>query len=325
MNTPKITHLFRPINLLIIGLTMYFLRWGLLKPMLKFISNQVELEIVSQITELWFALLVLSVVLIAAGGYIINDIRDIKEDKLNHGNNPVGKLISAETATKWYQVTTILGLALGFGIGSYLGNYNLGIIQLTAAISLWFYSNYFKTEFVIGNLVVAFVLALVPLLVGIYEVTLIQVAYTNKVTLFKDFNFNFLAYWFMGYAGFVFLISWAREVLKDIEDMEGDRQIGARTLPIQWGANAGKILVSLIYVVVLYALYYVKLEFLTDPISASFIIALIILILFNLVTMWLNKEVLFKPSSWNKILSLIGVFYLLALGYIIENQLFFGV
>ena len=123
---------------------MYFLRWGLLKPMLGFISNQVELEIESQIPELWFGLLVLSVILIAAGGYIVNDIRDTKEDKLNHGHNPVGKLISVESANKLYQVTTISGLALGFGIGYYLGNYNLGIIQLTAAISLWFYSNYFK-------------------------------------------------------------------------------------------------------------------------------------------------------------------------------------
>ena len=121
MKTPKITHLFRPLNLVIIGLTMYFLRWGLLKPMLGFISNMVEIEIVSQIPELWFGLLVLSVLLIAAGGYIINDVRDIKEDKLNHGNNPVGTLITAEVAYKWYQVTTILGLILGFGIGFYLG------------------------------------------------------------------------------------------------------------------------------------------------------------------------------------------------------------
>ena len=113
----SLTHLFRPFNLLIIGLTMYFLRWGLLLPMLELTSEMVQLELVSQISEMWFALLVLSVLLIALGGYIINDYKDVKVDKLNDQPNPVGVLISKETTYKLYQITTILGLALGFFIG----------------------------------------------------------------------------------------------------------------------------------------------------------------------------------------------------------------
>jgi len=324
-NTPQITHLFRPYNLLIIALTMYLLRFGLLKPMLSFVSDITKLEITSQITELWFGLLVLSVLLIAAGGYILNDIRDIKGDKFNNRPNPVDKIISSESAYLWYQITTVVGILIGFGVGYKLGNYNLGIIQFAAAVSLWFYSYYFKRELVIGNLIVAFVVALVPLTVGIYEVSLIQNEYLTKITEFKDFNFNFISFWFIGYAGFVFLFTWVREILKDIEDLEGDRRIGARTLPIQWGVKTANVLVSVLYGVLIYGLFYVKSHFITDPISSVFSFLLIFLIILNIVMIWLNKNFLFSPSTWNKLMSLIGVIYLIALGYIINNELFFHV
>ncbi|UTW67036.1 geranylgeranylglycerol-phosphate geranylgeranyltransferase [bacterium SCSIO 12643] len=323
--TPQITHLFRPLNLLIIGVTMYLLRGGLLKPMLGFISKQVDLELESQIPEFWFALLVLSVILIAAGGYIINDIKDVNTDQLNHGKNPVGSLISSEKAYLWYQITTVSGLILGFIIGFHFGNYNLGIIQLTGAISLWFYSYYFKTEFLVGNLIVAFMVALVPLTVGIYEVSLIQNFYISQITKFQDFNFNFVAFWFLGYSAFVFLLTWIRELIKDIEDLEGDRKTGARTLPIQWGEKAAKIVVTLLYLVVLAGIHMIRGEFLTDQISLIFILLIIFMILFNIITIWMNKTILLSWSSWNKLLSMVGVLYLIALGYIINNELFFNV
>lgn len=322
---PQITHLFRPLNLLIIGVTMYLLRWGLLKPMLGFISKQVDMELESQIPEIWFALLVLSVILIAAGGYIINDIKDINTDAHNHGKNPVGSLISSDKAYLLYQITTISGLILGFGIGFHFGNYNFGIIQLTGAISLWFYSYYFKTEFLIGNLIVAFMVALVPLTVGIYEVSLIQNFYISQITKFKDFNFNFVAFWFLGYTAFVFLITWIRELIKDVEDLDGDRKSGARTLPIQWGVKTAKVIITLLYVVVLAGIHIVRGEYLTDQISLIFILLIILMILFNIITIWMNKTILMSWSAWNKLLSIVGIIYLIALGYIINNELFFNV
>tara|TARA_R110002050_G_scaffold200591_1_gene335472 strand:- start:11564 stop:12553 length:990 start_codon:yes stop_codon:yes gene_type:complete len=322
---PRITHLFRPLNLVMIGAMMYLLRFGLLKPMLNFVSGIAKIEITSQLSELEFGLLVLSVLLIAAGGYIINDIRDVKMDKYNNTPNPVDIIISRESAYLWYQITTGLGVLLSFGVAYQLGNYNLGVIQFAAAISLWFYSYYFKRELLIGNLIVAFVMALVPLTVGIYEVTLIQNEYLSKITEFKDFNFNFVAFWFVGYAAFVFVFTWVREILKDIEDMEGDRRVGARTLPIQWGVKTANVLVTFLYLGIIYALFFVKSNFITDPISASFILLLTVLIILNVALIWLNKSIIFSLSTWNKIMSLIGMVYLIALGYIINNELFFNV
>jgi len=55
------------------------------------------------------------------------------------------------------------------------------------------------------------------------------------------------------YASFAFIISLIREVIKDMEDMEGDRKYGCRTMPILWGVNASKVFVA-VWIVVLIAM-----------------------------------------------------------------------
>ena len=112
----QISHLFRPFNLFIIGVTMYLLKYGLMHPIMRMLSKMVNVELVSQIAPLPFGILVAGVVLIAAGGYILNDIQDIKIDEINHSRNPVGKLISIEKANLFYQITTALGLILSFWV-----------------------------------------------------------------------------------------------------------------------------------------------------------------------------------------------------------------
>ncbi len=321
----KMSHLFRPLNLVIIGLTMYLLKYGLLHAMLRMLSKIVKVDLVSQMSPFQFTLLVASVLFIAAGGYILNDIKDVKTDELNRSANPVGKLITLEKANTLYQVFTVIGLVFSFWIAFDIGNYNYGIIQLTAAISLWFYSNYFKSEFLSGNLVVAFVVALVPLTVGVYEVSLVQIAYFNKVQGFQDFNFNFLAYWFLAYSTFVFVLTLIREIEKDMEDVTGDQSIGAKTLPIVLGINAAKGVATSLYVLVLIGFYWVRVNFLTDPISGTFILVFILLILLNLFQLWSGKTILAKVSTWSKVISVVGILFLYALGYIIDNELFFNV
>lgn len=323
-NQPRITHLFRPLNLVIIIATMYLCKYGLMEPMLRMISDVVKLEMVSQLTPMWFGSLVASVVFIAAGGYVLNDLKDVKGDAINQNGNPVGSLISESSANTIYQVLTILGIAIGFAVGFQLGNYNYGIIQLTAAISLWFYSNYFKRSFLWGNLVVAFVVALVPLTVGIYEVSLVQIAYFQKVTEYQDFNFNFLAYWFMAYSAFVFLITLIREIIKDVEDVKGDQAVGATTMPVVLGEQIAKVVASILLVATVGALVYTRLYYLIDGISSAFILFEIILIVINMVALWVERNLWVKPSTWTKIISVVGVIYLFALGYIINNQLFFN-
>lgn len=316
----KITHLFRPLNLGLIVLLMYVLRHALLLPMLQWISEMVHLPITTQISSNWFFLLVLSVTLIAAGGYILNDLRDTETDAVNHGKNPVGILISEKNTLLLYQVTTILGVLLGFIIGLKLDNYNLGILHLTAAVSLWFYANYFKKKFITGNLIVAFLVALVPLTTGIFEVTQLQIFYFNKVTEFTDFNFNFIAYWFIGYTLFAFILTFIREILKDMEDVKGDRQIGATTLPIVWGIKNTKAIVTILYLGTMLLLWHVIRTYLTDQLSLGFMIIIDVCILLSITQIWTNKKFLLSPSNWNKLISVMGIFYLIGVGIMMTNK-----
>jgi len=53
------------------------------------------------------------------------------------------------------------------------------------------------------------------------------------------------------YAGFAFVISLIREVVKDMEDMEGDKRYGCKTIPIAWGIPAGKVFVAVWLVVLI--------------------------------------------------------------------------
>ncbi len=315
----RISHLFRPVNLAIIALTMYLFRWALVKPILFRLNAIMEMNFESGMNEWQFVLLVLSAVLIAAGGYILNDIRDVETDRINGKANPVDKCISKDKARLLYNLTTYPGVLIGFVLGYMLGNYNLGLFQFMAAASLWFYSNYFKTSYLIGNLIVAFVVSLVPLTVGVYEVYLLQTGYAEVFARYENLNFNFLAFWFVGYAAFAFLFTLVREIIKDMEDAEGDRETGAATLPLASGMRAAKTVVILLYAVILGGLYFVGENYLADLFSLVYIGFISILIISSAAMVWVAQT----PAGFrragllNKVISLIGILYLVPFAYML--------
>ena len=48
----------------------------------------------------------------------------------------------------------------------------------------------------------------------------------------------------MAYTLFAFLVTFYREVIKDMEDVKGDARVGCRTIPIVFGMNASRWVVS---------------------------------------------------------------------------------
>lgn len=164
-------------------------------------------------------LLVLSVILINGGGNIINDIYDVEIDRINRPNRPLpAGLISARAAWIYTSILFGTGVVLAFQI-----NLSTLVIAGPLSISLLIaYSARLKRMPLIGNLVVSFMLGLAFIYVGAafgsVDETLVMAALAFGFTLI-------------------------RELVKDLEDMEGDASDSARTLAIVWGETKTRGLV----------------------------------------------------------------------------------
>jgi len=241
-------------NLLFIALTQYLFFYAVAIPVFDsslFITRE---------TRILFYILSFSSVLIAAGGYIINDYFDLNIDLVNKPERMVvDRSISRRWAIFFHFVLSMSGILLGFYIGLQNGNWLIGFANIVAVVVLWFYSTYYKKRLLSGNLMISALTAWVVLVVYIH------VAFhppgdgfhtPDAATAQKFLRLAFL------YTAFAFIISLVREVVKDIEDIEGDRKYGCRTVPIVWGVDFAKIfaqtwlfiLIALLGVVVFYIL-----------------------------------------------------------------------
>lgn len=189
-----------------------------------------------------FCLLLFAVVAIAAGGYAINDYFDVRIDAVNRpGRMLVTRTLTKQTAMLCHQVLTGLGAVAGIAAAIVLRSWSLGLIFVFVPGLLWFYSASYKRQFVVGNLIVAFVAALVPLVVAVANAAYLNLRFADLLgytTVVRD-----LYLWIGGFALFAFLTTLIREILKDMQDREGDRELECHTLPIRLGDKWTKLVV----------------------------------------------------------------------------------
>lgn len=204
-----------------------------------------------------FLLLVIASVLIAAAGYIINDYFDLNIDKINKPSKIiVEKIIRRRWAIVWHLILSAIGIVLSFYIGYKTNNILLGFLNFCSAILLWLYSTKFKKELMIGNIIISLLTAWVVIVLYFCELRFYYV--------FNDESENYKKYITLLfkvavlYGGFAFIISIIREVIKDLEDMQGDEKHGCRTMPIVWGIPAAKIFAGTWLVVLIAALCIVQ-------------------------------------------------------------------
>ena len=184
-----------------------------------------------------FYLLSLSSILIAAAGYIINDYFDLNIDRVNKPDKlVVEKIIRRRSTILWHWILSGLGAALGLYVSWKVRNPVVGLANLGCVFLLYFYSTTFKRKLLIGNLIISLLTAWVILVLYICEFSFSD--FRDPVYhgfLSRLFKFAIL------YGGFAFIISLIREVVKDIEDIDGDGRYGCRTMPIVWGVNVAKV------------------------------------------------------------------------------------
>jgi len=200
-----------------------------------------------------FVLICLSSVLIAAAGYIINDYFDLNIDLVNKpGKMVVDKLIKRRWTIFWHIAFSAAGVIIGFYVDYTTHIWLLGFSNSACVFLLFVYSTTFKRKFLIGNIIISVLTAWVILVITWCE-------YNHLMRSHNGLNADIILRDTFLYAGFAFVISLIREVVKDMEDMEGDRRYGCKTMPIVWGLNATKVFVAVWIIVITGVLVMVQL------------------------------------------------------------------
>jgi 4-hydroxybenzoate polyprenyltransferase len=183
-----------------------------------------------------FYLLVTASVTIAAAGYIINDYFDLNIDLIN---KPSKLIIERHIKRRWAIFFHLCLSGVGFLISCYVGyklrNIYIPFLNLMAIASLWFYSTTFKKKLLIGNVLISLLTAWVILVITVAEYGLTRNSDVSSFIIPRLLKVSFL------YACFAFTISLIREVIKDLEDLQGDVKYGCETMPIIWGIPVSKV------------------------------------------------------------------------------------
>jgi len=310
--------LIRYPNLIIIVLTQYLMRWGIMEPMLEL--NQFDL----QMDSFHFFLLVLSTLAITAAGYVINDYFDTHTDLINKpGQVIVGRAIHRRFAIIFHSLLNLIGVGLGFYISFYIGIPYLGFVFVLVGGLLWFYSTTYKRQFLIGNLLVALLTALVPLMIPIFEIPLLNETY-RQVLMENQMNFMYIFYWVLAFSFFAFMTNLIREIIKDMEDFEGDRVYGRNSLPVILGMQSSKVVVHVLTAFTIAGLVFAWFEYLGDTITLIYFSLFLWFPLLFLIfkTIKADKKEDFRLISHIlKLVMLLGVLYALVARYIIQTQL----
>ena len=195
----------------------------------------------------WFTLLLLmaAVVLTAAGGYVINDYFDVKIDRINRPDAiVVTRSVSKPAAMRLSVGLSITGALCGIAVAWLLRSMTLGIIFVLVPGLLWFYSSSYKRLLMIGNLTISLLAGLTPLVVAMANVAQLRLLY-GSILPYTTLEHDLYA-WLGGFALFAFLLTWIREIIKDLQDQMGDRELECHTLPIVWGELWTKIFVTVL-------------------------------------------------------------------------------
>jgi 4-hydroxybenzoate polyprenyltransferase len=205
-----------------------------------------------------FCCVALSTVLIAAAGYIINDYFDIKIDSVNKPEKMViEKAIPQKQAIISHITLSIIALSVAAFIAVRAHHLSWLSIQVVSISLLWFYSTHFKRMFMTGNIIVSLLTALTIVTLIVYEPAawpyLRAPAFGNPGL--GDIRIN-PVYLLCAYSFFAFMLTWTREIVKDMEDIKGDTEQGCVTLPVRWGLYRSIKFIRLLVIITLAVLVY---------------------------------------------------------------------
>ena len=217
----KYLKLIRYQNLLMLAFMQFVFRYGFLK-----LQN-----IPLALADWQYGLLVLSTVLIAAAGYVINDIFDQSTDTENKPDKViVGKSITETRAYNIYVALNVTGVGIGFYLSNVILKPGFAAVFILIAATLYIYATSLKQMLLLGNIVVALLLSFSVVIIGIFDLYP-AIDAGNQSVMANLFSV------LLDYALFAFMINFIREIVKDLEDLHGDSAQGMKTLAIILGID----------------------------------------------------------------------------------------
>ncbi len=205
----------------------------------------------SLIRDYQFLIMVTSTTIIAASGYFINDYYDIKIDLINKPSKViVGKDFKRRPVMFAHAILNTIGILMGLYVSIWIG-----LINSFAVFLLWLYSNQLKRMPFIGNFIVAVLTAATLMTLSIY---------------FRDKSLILTTY-----AVFAFGINLIREIIKDIEDVQGDASFGSKSLPIILGVRTTKQIVMVFTILFICSLVLFLIEIQNTLLTTYFIVLFI--------------------------------------------------
>lgn len=274
----SVLKLIRFQNLLMVLLTLVLTRYALLQEVFILVLSTSQ-----------FIILTVSILSITAGGYIVNDILDLKADLINKPQKVViNHKVTSQTAWVLYGVCNSIGLSLGTYISITLGAPLLSLIFWGSAIGLYWYSSTLKRWPLVGNLMIAFLVALTIITLYIFETSTTEKGIRTMEALTRAFGKNVVQFPVVVYIVFSFLTTLIREILKDLEDINGDYAMHMQTLPILLGRKRTRAVALLLSIVLLILLIFITKEFVsTQILFLGYVVLLIILPLtYFIYTLW---------------------------------------
>ena len=213
--------LIRPLNLLLLGIVQL---------LIKFVLFDV-FEVETTMNTIQFGLLVLATLAIAAGGNVINDICDQEIDRINKPEKRiVGKRITERKAYSYFVLLNVLGVGCGFVLANQLGKPGLAATFIVISALLYIYSSQLKAMLLVGNLLISVLVAFSLLVVLIFDFyPMAENGLSDAQRMVSKLVFD--------YALFAFILNLIREMVKDLEDINGDKNGGISTLPIVLGRS----------------------------------------------------------------------------------------
>lgn len=316
--------LIRPINLLIMALVVCLMQFCVINPIL----NAYGFTIV--MFPLVFTLLLVSVLTIGASGYVINDYFDTKIDEINRPNKViVGHGVTRHQAAVYFQTLLIIGNIAGIALAIILRNITLVFIYAGVSGILWFYSSSYKRQLLIGNIMIALCTFLCVFLVGYVNVKGLILNYHDAelsapIQNYINLSVAMIYAWTLGFGLFAFLLTLLREMVKDIEDIEGDTEMECRTMPIVWGVTTSKIVITVLTALTAFTIFYFanfKIIFREDNITFVYSIILILFLLMFIGQLWMAKckPAYSQASLTLKIIMVLGICYSIVFKLLIES------